>query len=155
MPEIEPIDAQFRKIKRRFDDDPKDWRVLSDIDARGNKDMFINQREDLWQIKTKPLNPISGIARSCHVRNLDDDIQKEIHSRGIDGQKFLFSMVIPQQERRDEALFAAGVESFTNTKSKRLKEMVAEKNKNMEKDLADDVEKTFEKQHSQRRNMFM
>ncbi len=153
MPEIEPIDAQFRKIKRRFDDDPKDWRVLSDIDTRGNKDMFINQREDLWQIKTKPLSPITGIARSCHVRNLDEDIQREIRSRGMDGEKYLFSMMIPQT--RNEALFAAGVESFANSKSKRLKEMIGEKEKNLEKDLADDVEKTFEKQHAQRRNMFM
>ncbi len=151
MPEIEPIDAQFRKIKRRFDDDPKDWRVLSDIDARGNKDMFINQREDLWQIKTKPLSPITGIARSCHVRNLDEEIQREIHARGMDGEKYMFSMLIPQS--RNEALFAAGVES--NSKSKKLKEMLSEKEKNLEKDLSDDVEKTFEKHHSQRRNLFM
>ncbi|NMC05005.1 MAG: hypothetical protein GYA24_07335 [Candidatus Lokiarchaeota archaeon] len=153
MPEFEPIDAQFRKIKRRFDDDPKDWRVLSDIDARGNKDMFINQRGDLWQIKTKPLSPMTGVARSCHVRNLDEDIQREIHARGVDGEKFLFSLMIPQA--RNEALFAAGIESFTNSKSKRLKEMIGEKEKNLEKKLADDVEKTFEKQHAQRRNMFM
>lgn len=153
MVEIEPIDAQFRKIKRRFDDDPKDWHVLSDVDPRGNKDMFISQREDLWQIKTKPLSPITGIARSCHVRNLDDEIQREIRARGMDGEKYLFSMMIPQS--RNKALFAAGVESFANSKSRRLKDMLSEKEKNLEKDLADDVEKTFEKQHAQRRNLFM
>ncbi|MEX2680593.1 MAG: hypothetical protein Q6373_003285 [Candidatus Sigynarchaeota archaeon] len=153
MVEIEPIDAQFRKIKRRFDEDPKDWRVLSDIDPRGNKDMFISQREDLWQIKTKPLSPITGIARSCHIRNLDEEIQREIRARGMDGEKYLFSMMIPQS--RNEALFATGIESFANSKSKRLKEMLSEKEKHLEKDLADDVEKTFEKQQAQRRNLFI
>nr|MDO8108963.1 hypothetical protein [Candidatus Sigynarchaeota archaeon] len=151
--DIEPIDSQFRKIKRKFDEDPKDWHVLSDVDARGNKDLFINQHADLWQIKTKPLSPFTGIAKSCHVRNLDEDIQREIHARGFEGDKFLFSLIVPQQ--RDEALIATGIESFTNSKSQKLKEMMNDKNKNMEKDLADDVEKTFEKNHAQRRNMFM
>lgn len=151
--DIEPLDAQFRKIKRKFDEDPKDWRVLSDIDAHGNKDLFINQRDDLWQIKTKPLSPFTGIAKSCHVRNLDEDIQREIHVRGVEGDKFIFQMIVPSS--KDEAILASGVESFTNSKSKQLKEMINEKEKNIEKELTDDVEKTFEKHHSQRKNMFM
>ena len=150
MVEIEPIDAQFRKIKRKFDDDKADWRVLSSLDPRGNKDLFISQRDDLWQIKTKPLSPVTGIASTCHVRNLDEDIQKEIGARGIEGSKFLFSMVVPQ--RKDPAILASGIESFSE--SRKLKDMLADKHKSLEKDLTDDVEKTFEKQHPQRKTLY-
>jgi hypothetical protein len=128
--------------------------VLSDIDAHGNKDLFINQREDLWQIKTKPLSPFTGIAKSCHIRNLDEDIQREIQAKGITGDKYIFSMVVPQPDR-DEAILATGVESYKQNQSKQLKELVEQKNKNIEKELTDDVEKTFEKHHAQRKNMFM
>ena len=153
MVKIEPIDAQFRKIKKKFESDPKDWRVLSDIDPKGNKDLFINQRDELWQIKTKPLSPVTGIASSCHVRNLDDEIQEEINTRGIEGNKFLFSMVVPQKD--ESAILASGVESFAKARTKRLKEMISEKEKNIEKELTEDVEQEFEKKHPQRKNLFM
>ncbi len=150
MVDIEPIDAQFRKIKRKFDDDQNDWRVLSSMDPLGNKDLFISQRDDLWQIKTKPLSPVTGIASSCHVRNLDEDIQREIRARGIEGNKFLFSMVVPQ--KKDPAILASGIESFSE--SRKLKEMIADKHKSLEKELADDVEKTFEKKHLARKTLY-
>ncbi|MFX0100110.1 MAG: hypothetical protein ACFFCS_11060 [Candidatus Hodarchaeota archaeon] len=126
--------------------------MLSDVDARGNKDLFISQRNDLWQVKTKPLNPVSGIARSCHARNLDDEIQDELRTKGLEGDKYLFSMMVPQKE---SAIIASGVESFARNESGKLKGMLNEKNKNMEKDLMDEVEKTFEKKFLQRKNLFM
>ena len=149
---VAPIDAAFRKIKKKFDDDPKDWRVLSDVDDKGNKDLFISQRNELWQVKTKPLNPVSGIARSCHARNLDDEIQEELRVKGLEGDKYLFSMMVPQKEN---SIIASGIESFARKESGKLKGMLNEKNKNMEKDLVDEVEKEFEKKHMQRRNLFL
>ena len=116
--------------------------------------MFISQHDDLWQIKTKPLSPVSGIAKSCHVRNLDEEIQREIDNRGIEGDKFMFSMLVPQPATKD-ALVASGVESFARSKSKNLKTMLGEKNKHMERELADGVEKEFERQHPQRKSLFL
>jgi hypothetical protein len=126
--------------------------VLSDVDARGNKDLFISQRSDLWQVKTKPLNPVSGIAMSSHARNLDDEIQDELRVKGLEGDKYLFSMMVPQKEN---SIIASGIESFARNESGKLKSMLNEKNTSMERDLADEVEKTFEKKHMQRRNLFM
>ena len=151
---IEPVDAQFRKIKKRFDEDPTGWRVLTDVDPRGNKDMFISQRDELWQIKSKPLSPVAGIARSCHVRNLDDEIQHEINIRGIEGDKYVFSMLVPQPERK-EVLVASGVESFARSKSWKLKAMLQGKNGDVERELTEGVEKEFERSHPQRKQMFL
>lgn len=151
---IEPVDAQFRKIKKRFDEDPRDWRVLTDVDTHGNKDMFISQRDELWQLKSKPLSPVAGIARSCHVRDLDEEIQQEISARGIEGEKYIFSMLVPQPDRK-EVLVASGVESFARSRSRKLKAMLQGKNGDVERELVDSVEKEFERAHPQRKQMFL
>ncbi|MHA1794356.1 MAG: hypothetical protein ACTSVI_17095 [Promethearchaeota archaeon] len=149
---IEEIDDIFKTLKRRFDKDPKEWKVLGDIDARGNKDLFISQREDLWHIKTKPVSPFTGIAKGVHVRNLDDEIQAELVKNGLAGEKLLFSMIVPQDKN---AIFASGIESFARHKSKNLKKMVSEKNRDVDRQLMDAVEKTFERKFPRRKDMFV
>ncbi|MFX0100114.1 MAG: hypothetical protein ACFFCS_11085 [Candidatus Hodarchaeota archaeon] len=110
------------------------------------------QRNNLWQMKTKPLNPVSGIAKSCHARNLDDEIQDEFRDKGLEGEKYLFSMMVPQKEN---TIIASGVERFARNESGKPKVMLNEKNKKMKKDLMDEVEKDFEKKHMQRRNLLL
>ncbi|MHA1369169.1 MAG: hypothetical protein ACTSWN_15615 [Promethearchaeota archaeon] len=151
---IEPIDEIMKKVKSKFDKDSSDWRILSDIDPFGNKDLFISQRENLWQIKTKPLNPTSGIAKGCFVRNLDDEIQAELEKKGLAGNKYIFSMLVPIHSEKN-AIIASGIESFSRNHSKKLKEMLDEKNKNLQRDLTRSVEKTFEREHLQRKNLYL
>ena len=67
---IEPIGKILKKIKRRFDADPENWQVVSGVDKLGNKDLFIGQQPRLWQIKSKPLSPLTSIAMGTSVRHL-------------------------------------------------------------------------------------
>ncbi|MHA1684375.1 MAG: hypothetical protein ACTSUE_25790 [Promethearchaeota archaeon] len=150
---IEEIDELFKDIKKKFDDDPENWRVLSDIDGRGNKDLFISQHDNLWQIKTKPIDPRHGIAKGFRARSIDDDIQDELRAKGLEGDKYLFSMVVPQRETNP--IFASGIESFAMNRSSTLKQQLADKHKHIERDLQNEVEKEFEKKHFRRKNMFL
>lgn len=148
---VKDIDELFKNIKKKFDKNSNGWKVLSDIDPRGNKDLFISKDSELWQVKAKTVNPMAKIAKGFHVRNLDDEIQDMIEEKGQKGDKLLFSMLIPQE---NNAIIAQGIESFQKEQSKCLKSMLAEKNKNMERDLTHEVEREFEKRHPMR-DLFM
>ncbi|MHA1734228.1 MAG: hypothetical protein ACTSU5_20005 [Promethearchaeota archaeon] len=149
------IDDVIRRIKKRFDQDPEDWRVYGGRDQRGNSDIFIQQHPHIWQIKLKPVDPFRNIAFGSPARRLDDEINEKINGKPgtrPDDLLRLFNMMVPISS--EENVVASGIEQFSQSRAKDIREHLQEKNPNQEKGLQQEVEREFEKKFPGRSALF-
>lgn len=150
---IEPVGKILKKIKRKFDADPENWQVVSGVDKLGNKDLFIGQQPRLWQIKSKPLSPLTSIAIGTSVRRLDDDINERIGLQSPTDLNQLFGMLVPVN--KDETIIASGIENFSQKKTRILKDRMKETDSDIQKELKKTVEDEFAKKHPDRKNLYI
>jgi len=153
LTDIEPVGKMLKKIKRRFDDDPENWHVVAGVDKLGNKDLFIGQQPNLWQIKSKPLSPFTSVAMGMQARRLDDEINARIGIQQPADIAQLFGMLVPIN--KEETIIASGVENFSRKKTRVLKNRMKEVESDSQKNLKKSVEDEFAKQHPERKNMFI
>ncbi len=153
MDNIEPVGKMLKRIKRRFDNDPENWHVVAGVDNLGNKDLFIGQQPNLWQIKSKPLSPFTSVAMGTQARRLDDEINERIGIQQPSDISQLFGMLVPIN--KEETIIASGIENFSKNKTRMLKKRMKETEANSQKKLKKAVEDEFAKQHPERKNMFI
>lgn len=152
--EIKPIRNVVKKIKKKYDKDPEDWKITGCKDNQGNQDTFITQSPNTFWLKSKALNPYSAISYGSVVRHLDDEITQEIGKKlSPDEMLRLFGFVVPTSE--DNAIITSGIERFSPQKGKFLKDKITEKKKNLSMNLARKVDEEFTKKHPQRKNLYI
>ena len=81
----------IKGIKKKYDKDKENWKVMGGVDKAGNTDLIISQNPNLWWIKSKAIdqNPINhrAISYGMELRNIDDDINKEFNRKKIDSKE--------------------------------------------------------------------
>ncbi|WXG46408.1 MAG: hypothetical protein WED05_07050 [Candidatus Atabeyarchaeum deiterrae] len=78
---VVPVDSsRIRKeIAKKYESDPKNWRLLWSIDKKGHYDFLVAKDSDSWWLKEAPINPLLSVG--CGVK----------HSLGEDSINRIFS----------------------------------------------------------------
>jgi hypothetical protein len=152
--DVKPVRKVIRKIKEKYDKDPEDWKITGCNDKHGNQDTFITHPPNTFWLKSKALNPYSAISYGSVIRNLDDEINKEISKKLTPDEMLrLFGFIVPVPP--ENAIIASGIERFSQKKGKSLKEKITEKKKDLSRSLARKVDEEFTKRHPQRKNLYI
>ena len=78
---VAPIRSIVKKMKKDYDRDSKDWRVIGSKDRDGNSDTIISKKPNHYWLKSKQLSPFSALSMGSVVRNLDRDIDEKVGKR--------------------------------------------------------------------------
>ncbi|MEJ2277448.1 MAG: hypothetical protein P8Y70_06825 [Candidatus Lokiarchaeota archaeon] len=152
---VEPVQNIFKKIKKEYDKDPKDWKVIGSRDNHGNNDTFITKKPNSFWLKSKQLSPFSSLSMGSVIRNIDRDIDEEVFGKKMsrDDMLRLFGMVVPIN--KDKSITAAGIENFSQKKGEHLKKVIKENRSNLEYSLAKRIDEEFTKKHPQRKGLYL
>ena len=149
-----PISNVAKKLKKEYDKDPKDWRIIASKDKDGNSDTLITKKPNAYWLKSKQLSPYSSLSMGSVVRNIDKDIDEEIGKKlSPDDMLRLFGMVVPVQ--KDQNIIAAGVEKVSQVHGDYLKKVISERDPNLGYQMAKRVDEEFTKIHPQRKNLYI
>ncbi|MHA2124856.1 MAG: hypothetical protein ACXABO_18090 [Promethearchaeota archaeon] len=151
---VAPIRSVVKRMKKAYDRDSKDWRVLGSKDRDGNLDTIISKKPDYYWLKSKQLSPFSALSMGTVVRNLDKDIDEKV-GRKMSPNDMLrfFGMVVPIKENK--SVIASGIEKFSQEKGEYLKKVINEKDTNLDYHLRHRIDKEFTRKHPQRKNLYI
>ncbi|MFX1476649.1 MAG: hypothetical protein ACFFCI_00825 [Promethearchaeota archaeon] len=151
---VAPIRTVIKKMKKEFDKDPKDWRVLGSKDRDGNLDTIITKKPNNFWLKSKQLSPFSALSMGTVVRNLDKDIDEKVGNKMSPNDMLrFFGMVVPIKENK--SIIATGVENYSQKKGDYVKKLIGEKDSNLDYQLRRRVDEEFIKKHPQRKNLYI
>ncbi|GAH43168.1 hypothetical protein ES705_15595 [subsurface metagenome] len=153
---VAPIKPIIKKMKKEYDKDPNDWRVIGSRDDQGNTDTFITKKPNAYWLKSKMLSPYSSLTMGTIVRNIDRDIEEEVRKGKTlsPNEMFrLFGMVVPI--KKDQNIVAAGIEKYSQQHGNYLKEIIGERDSNLEYQMAKRIDEEFTKKHPQRKNLYI
>ncbi|MBA7565150.1 hypothetical protein ES708_06825 [subsurface metagenome] len=153
---VAPIKPIIKKMKKEYDKDPNDWRVIGSRDDQGNTDTFITKKPNAYWLKSKMLSPYSSLTMGTIVRNIDRDIEEEVRKGKTlsPNEMFrLFGMVVPI--KKDQNIVAAGIEKYSQQHGNYLKKIIGERDSNLEYQMAKRIDEEFTKKHPQRKNLYI
>ena len=153
---VAPIKPIIKKLKKEYDRDPTDWRVIGSKDDHGNTDTFITKKPNAYWLKSKMLNPYSSLSMGTIVRNIDKDID-DASGKGKalspDEMLRLFGMVVPI--KKDQNIIASGIEKYSQQHGDYLKKIIGERDSNLGYQMAKRIDEEFTKKHPQRKNLYI
>ncbi len=151
---VKPVSSVVKKMKKDYDKDPKDWRVIGSKDDDGNLDTFITKKPDAYWLKSKQLGPYSSLSMGSYVRNIDKDIDSKVGKKlSPDDMLRLFGMVVPI--KKDQNVVAAGIEKYSQQHGDYLKKVIGERDSNIGYQMARRIDEEFTKKHPQRKNLYI
>lgn len=143
----EPAGSLMKRIKRVYDRDRGGWRVLAGLDGGGRLDLYIAYRDKyLWKLKSKPVNPFSYLSVGAEVRDLNQEILREL-SRA--GKPFGFQALFPQNDAR--SILMMGLGRYIPER----KTPVSRSEQVLDKVLAERVEELFSRMYPERRTPYV
>ena len=145
---VKPIGDLLLEMKKRYDKEPKDWRVLSGQAEHGFFDTFILHRDRLWQMKTEPVNPFEAIGVGVAHRHVDEGIHNQIMQTG---EPFLFQIAAPQ---RKGVIVASGVQRFSNDSASKLRTVLSDRQQELDRELEAAVHSISLKRFPERHAMY-
>ncbi len=153
---VAPIKPIIKKLKKEYDRDPTDWKVIGSKDDNGNTDTFITKKPNAYWLKSKMLNPYSSLSMGTIIRNIDRDID-EASGKGKalspDEMLRLFGMVVPI--KKDQNIVAAGIEKYSQEHGDYLKKIIGERDANLGPQMVKRIDEEFTKKHPQRKNLYI
>ncbi|MBD3193503.1 MAG: hypothetical protein GF317_00495 [Candidatus Lokiarchaeota archaeon] len=151
---VAPISDIAKKMKKHYDKDPKDWKIIGSKDKHGNTDTFINKKPNTYWLKSRSLSPFSALSMGTVVRNLEKDIDEETYGKNLSQKDLLrlFGMVVPV--KKDKNVIASGIENYSNEKGEFLKKLIKERNSNLGYQLARKIDKKFRYEYPRRDEMY-
>jgi len=117
------------EMKRRYDRDPRGWRVLTGRSSRGLFDTFILHRDRLWQLKTEPVNPFEAIGVGSPVRRVDEALYNKIMEKG---RPFFFHIAAP---RKRGLVVAQGIQRYSDSSASRLRSVLSDRQEQLDREL--------------------
>jgi len=151
---VAPVSSIIKKMKKEYDSDPKDWRIIGSKDKDGNSDTFITKKPNSYWLKSKQINPYSSLTMGSVVRNLDRDIDEKIGKQfSPDDMLRFFGMVVPL--KNDQNIIAAGIEKFSQQHGDYLKKIVKERDPNLGFQLRKKIDAEFTRKYHLRRNIYI
>lgn len=160
MVDPKPIDSIIRKIKKKWDKDKENWSIFSNYDRDGNKEMFITQAPNSYWLKMKTVTARSKMAYGVEVKNLDEEINKNIntlektHRKPNSQQELmqLFGLIVPSKK---DILYTTGVEQISPQKVQNQKEKIEEKEKDADKLFRLYLRKKWQREQALRDGMYL
>ena len=151
---VAPISSIVKKMKKEYDRDRKDWRVIGSNDKDGNLDTFITKKPNAYWLKSKQLSPYSALSMGTVARNLDKDIDEKIGKKMSSNDMFrLFGMIVPI--KKDQNVIATGIEKYSQEHGNYLKKLISDRDPNIGPALGRRIDKEFSKKHPQRRGLYI
>jgi len=151
---IAPISKIMKKMKKEYDKDPKDWRIIGSKDEEGNNDTLIEKKPNTYWLKSKMLNPYSAMSMGTVARNIDKDIDESIGKKlSREDMLRLFGMVVPVKP--DQNVVAAGIEKFSQEHGNHIKKVISEQKPNVGYQLARKLDEEFTRKHPERKNLYI
>jgi hypothetical protein len=151
---VAPIRSIVKRMKKEYDKDSNDWRVIGSKDRDGNSDTFISKKPNHFWLKSKQLSPFSALSMGSVVRNLDRDIDEKMGKKmSPDEMLRFFGMVVPIKENKN--IIATGIEKYSQEQGDYLKKVIKERDSNLDYQLRHRIDKEFTKKHPQRKNLFI
>jgi hypothetical protein len=151
---VAPISSVIKKMKKEYDKDRKDWRVIGSNDNHGNLDTFISKKPNTFWLKSKQLSPYSALSMGTVVRKLDEDIDEKVGRKMSPNDMLrLFGMIVPI--KNDQNIIASGIEKFSQEHGDYLKKLINDRDPNIGPALGRRIDKEFSKKHPQRRGLYI
>ena len=151
---VAPISSVIKKMKKEYDKNRKDWRVIGSNDNHGNLDTFISKKPNTFWLKSKQLSPYSALSMGTVVRNLDEDIDEKVGRKMSPNDMLrLFGMIVPIKNNQN--IIASGIEKFSQEHGDYLKKLITDRNPNIGPALGRRIDKEFSKKHPQRRGLYI
>ncbi len=153
---IAPIKPIIKKLKKEYDKDPTDWRVIGSKDEHGNTDTFITKKPNAYWLKSKMLSPYSSLSMGSIIRNIDRDIDESLGiGKNLSPNDLLrlFGMIVPI--KKDQNIVATGIEKYSQTHGDYLKKIISERDANLEYQMVRKIDSEFIKKYPQRKNMYI
>ena len=151
---VAPIKSIIKKMKKEYDKDSTDWRVIGSKDRDGNLDTIISKKPNHFWLKSKQLSPFSALSMGSVVRNLDKDIDEKMGKKMSPDEMFrFFGMVVPIEA--DKNIIASGIERYSQKQGDYLKKVIHENNSNLAYQLRHRIEREFSRKHTQRKNLYI
>ena len=151
---ISPISSVVKLMKKEYDKDPKDWRVIGSSDKHGNTDTFITKKPNSFWLKSKQLSPYSALSMGSVIKNIDHEIDEKIGKKMSPDEMYrFFGMIVPV--KKDQNVIAAGIEKYSQNHGDYLKKVISEKDPNLGYQLARRIDKEFTKKHPQRKGLYI
>ena len=148
------MEIKKAKIKKEYDKDSKDWRVLGSKDKDGNLDTIISKKPNHFWLKSKQLSPFSALSMGTVVRNLDKDIDEKVGKKMSPNDMLrFFGMIVPLKENK--SVVASGIEKYSQEKGDYIKKIIDERDANLGYHLRRRVNEAFTKKHPQRKNLYI
>ena len=153
---VAPIKPIIKKLKKEYDRDPTNWRVIGSKDDQVNTDTFITKKPNAYWLKSKMLNPYSSLSMGTVVRNIDrdiDDASGKGKALSQDEMLRLFGMIVPI--KKDQNIVASGIEKYSQQHGDHLKKIIGERDSNLCFQMAKRIDEEFTKKHPQRKNLYI
>jgi hypothetical protein len=151
---IEPINSIVKKMKKHYDKDSKEWRIISNLDKKGNTDTFIEKKPNTYWLKSKALNPYSALSMGTVIKNLDKEIDEKIGKEFSPNDALrLFGMAVPIN--RNKNIVAAGIEKYSQSHGDHIKQIISEQKPNVGYQMARKIDRKFRKRYPQRDNLYL
>ena len=145
-----------KKMKKDYDKDPKDWRLIGSNDKDGNTDTFITKAPNAYWLKSKKLSPYSSLSMGSVIRNIDRDIDEQSRNNmkklSPDDMLRLFGMVVPVSNQN---IITTGIEKYSQRDGDYLKKIISERDPNLGFQMAKKIDEQFIKKHPQRKNLYI
>jgi hypothetical protein len=153
---VAPIKPLIKKMKKDYDRDPTDWRVIGSKDEHGNTDTFITKKPNAYWLKSKMLNPYSSLSMGTIVRDINKDIDEtsgKSKALSPDEMLRLFGMIVPINNNHN--IIASGIEKFSQQHGDYLKKIIGERDSNLGQIMARRIDEEFTKKFPQRKNLYI
>ena len=147
----------MRKIKKKWDNDPNNWSVISNEDKDGNREMFINQNPNTYWLKMKQISPYSNLALGTELKSIDDEITKKYgdKSQSIKSKQDLMQLFGMMTPSKNDILYTTGVERFSPELSNEMKGKIEEKSPHADKEFRKKIREKWERDHFDREGMYL
>jgi len=151
---VAPVSNVIKKMKKEYDKNPKNWRIIGSNDNRGNKDTFIEKKPNTFWLKSRKLSPFSALSMGTVVKNIDRDIDEEIYGKELSKEDMLslFGMMVPIKKNKN--IIASGIENFSRERGNHIRKVIEEKKPNVGYQLARKVDEKFRHLYPRRDEMY-
>lgn len=156
--DTEPLGNIIKGIKKKYDKDKENWKVMGGVDKVGNTDLIISQNPNLWWIKSKAIDGTGfrNISYGKELRNIDDDILNEFNRKKNDPKEVfhsLFGMSVPVSHK--DIITAAGIQRIAPREMNLLKKRINSKYPDTELHLRKKIKKTWKRNFPTRDNIYL
>ena len=147
---IKSLDKILIEIKKEYDKDRKDWRIISGETPFG-LDSFISKEDRAWQLKLDFVRPFEALGLGSKITNIDEKIQGRVQEKGV---PFLFEMLVPQP--KNQWLVARGLSTQIDRPNlSTLKKTITEEQGPIDLELRKELNRLIDKKFQMKRKQYL